>query len=304
MLFKDKPDTFVPATIPSTARQRYLNIAYASDEHHTLDIYLPTGETTFPVILDIYGGGLLRGRKSSVKLNPSLRFLADGFAVISLNYRLNTPAKNYFPNQIADIRAALDFLRQHANGYQLDMNNVTLIGESSGAQLAALSAASFSAQVSLGTLGSPQTDHSFPIINSIIGLYGPYQVDQFQEQFLKLNITPKFQETGQANAFEAIMLNNTPPKLAPDLVIQANPATYFTSKMPPLMLIAGTKDSVVPYLQSVSLAEAYYKTTGKHAITHWVSGGGHGPKDYDTDVIYQKKLSFIRQHIKTTAITK
>jgi len=231
MLFKDNPDTFVPATIPSTARQRYLNIAYASDEHHTLDIYLPTGETTFPVILDIYGGGLLRGRKSSVKLNPSLRFLADGFAVISLNYRLNTPAKNYFPNQIADIRAALDFLRQHANGYQLDMNNVTLIGESSGAQLAALSAASFSAQVSLGTLGSPQTDHSFPIINSIIGLYGPYQVDQFQEQFLKLNITPKFQETGQANAFEAIMLNNTPPKLAPDLVIQANPATYFTSKM-------------------------------------------------------------------------
>ena len=59
MLFKDKLDTFVPATIPTFANKLFLDIAYTSQPQLSLDIYLPTGKGPFPIILDIYGGGLL-----------------------------------------------------------------------------------------------------------------------------------------------------------------------------------------------------------------------------------------------------
>ena len=300
MQFKDKPYHFIPATVPESAHTVIRDVAYGPDSRQQLDIYLPAGQQAFPVILDLYGGGLLRGQKSSFKLNPSLRFLAAGFAVVSMDYRLNTATHNQFPEQIADISTAIHFLTQQATDYQLDMTHLTLIGESSGAQLAVLAAASFSAGVPLGTLSSADIA-TLPEIKRVIGLYGPYQVDQMTQQFQQLGITPQFPETGTADAFEGIMLDHYAPATVPDRVKQANPATYFTPKMPPLFLIAGTKDPVVPYLQSVDLAQRYQAATLRPSTTLWVPGGVHGPADYDTDAIYQQKYAFITATPKNDA---
>ncbi|MEX0379878.1 alpha/beta hydrolase fold domain-containing protein [Leuconostoc sp. MS02] len=301
MLFKDKLDTFLPATIPMFADKLFLDITYASHPRQRLDIYLPAGKGPFPVILDIYGGGLLRGKKSSFKLNPSLRFLENNFAVISVDYCLNAQFNSQFPNQISDLRAALDYLSANTDKYQLDMDQVTLIGESSGAQLAVLAAATFSAQQTLGATANLSSNANFPKINSVIALYGPYQVDKFKTQFQTLAIKPKFDETGTAQSFEGIMLHDQAPESVPDLVAEANPATYFTKNMPPLMLIAGKKDPVVPYLQSVQLANAYRMIVGPNIKTQWVLDGVHGPKDYNNDAIHDQKLAFIKHDQKIAA---
>lgn len=71
--------------------------------------------------------------------------------------------------------------------------------------------------------------------------------------------------------------------------------------MPPLFLIAGKKDPVVPYLQSVDLAQRYQAATLRPATTLWVPGGVHGPTDYDTDAIYQQKYAFITATPKNDA---
>ena len=296
MLFKDRVDTFVPATIPAFANKLFLDVAYTSQPQLRLDIYLPAGKGPFPIILDIYGGGLLRGKKSSFKLNSSLRFLANGFAVISVDYCLNTQFKSQFPNQVSDIRSALEYLSINSAKYQLDMSHVTLIGESSGAQLAVLAAATFSSDHTLGQSSQATINHKFPKITHVIAMYGPYQVDHFKSQFEALGIKPKFSETGTAQSFEGIMLHDHAPKNVPDLVAQSNPATYFTKNMPPLMLIAGKKDSVVPYLQSVQLAETYRATVGDSIETHWLPYGVHGPKDYNNEAIHTQKLAFITQN--------
>lgn len=298
MLFKDQVYQFTPATVPNTAKTVIQDLPYATGSRHTLDIYLPSGAQPFPVILDLYGGGLLRGKKSSFKLNPSLRFLTDQFAVISMDYRLNVPPYCEFPNQIAEIRAALDFLTRNATMYNLDMQHVILIGESSGAQLAMLAAASFAANVTLGHIPNHRFLDQFPKVAGVIGLYGPYQVDQFATQFNQLHIIPKFLETGSAIAFEGIMLQGNRPDSVPSLVKQANPATYFTPSTPPTLLIAGTKDHVVPYLQSLKLAEDYYRLVGKKPTTLIIPNADHGPSDYNTSAIYYEKLAFINEHIK------
>ncbi|MGX7052309.1 alpha/beta hydrolase [Leuconostoc palmae] len=301
MLFKDKPYKFKPASLPKNLAKIYRDVQYAEGSRHRLDIYLPKSDHACPVIIDIYGGGLLRGNKSSFKLNPSLNFIEDGFAVVSMDYSLNSPTINNFPNQIGEIHIALNFLMTHQRDYSIDMSHITLIGESSGAQLAVLAAASFSASVLLGDSYYFEKSNSSSFhIESVIALYGPYQVDQFATQFEQLDIVPEFSETGTAYSFEGIMLNNQPPKDRPDLVKQANPAYYFTRDMPPLMLIAGKMDPVVPYLQSINLADSYRHSVGNTIETILVENGVHGPTDYNNNAIHEKKLTFINRYKKST----
>lgn len=292
-MFKDRKYQFVPAKLPEIIEKMHLNVPYMAGKRHQLDVYLPQGTGPFPVIFDIYGGGLLFGDKSSLKLEPSLRFLADKFAIVSVDYTPNTTEHNVFPNQISELRLALIYLNNHAEQYHLNMDDVTVIGESSGAQLAVLSAASFSSNV---ILGDAFNDYRIPKIKRVIAMYGPYKLDQFKSEFATLGLQPKFSETGTASAFEGIMLGNQAPKLVPDLVAQANPESYFTYHMPPLMLIAGKHDHVVPYLQSVALSEAYQAKVSPDTIeTVWVDHGDHGPKDYNNVDIHAKKLAFIQR---------
>ena len=62
-----------------------------------------------------------------------------GFNWFSLDYRLSGLAR--FEDSLADIRAALAFIRCHAADFRIDPNRLVLLGEDSGAQLAALLAA-------------------------------------------------------------------------------------------------------------------------------------------------------------------
>lgn len=285
--FIERQVDFEPADTSMAAR-RFLDVAYANGDRDKLDIYLPAGTGPFPVIVDVYGGGLYFGEKSSHKLQPSLQLLSHGYAVVSVNYSLDWQSP--FPNQIAELQTAVNFLADHAAEFDLDMTDTTLIGESSGAQLAVLATAVWSVGQTLGA-GAPAR---IPAIQRVMGFYGPYQVDAFSAQFGQLGITPKFAETGAADSFEGVMLGGRPADL-PDKVALANPATYFTAKMPPLLLMAGTADAVVPYLQSVQLAADYKRLVSPDKlVTQWVTWAQHGPADFMSDDILATKLAFLK----------
>ncbi|CAK8054305.1 alpha/beta hydrolase [Eupransor demetentiae] len=292
MLFKDRSYNFEAVTINGGLDHVVSDISYASGERHKLDLYIPKGEGEHPVIVDLYGGGLVRGEKSSYKLTPSLRFINDGYAVASMDYSHNSDQHFTFPNQIAEVRAAVNFLTANAAEYNLKADQVSLIGESSGAQLAVLAAASFSAGVRLGHLPGEST--KLPKIKRVIGMYGPYELDAFHRQFDAIKVVPKFPETGAHNSFEGLELGNRKPAEVPYAVAQGNPANYFTVDMPPLMLVAGTADQVVPYVQSVNLAKQYQALTGRETELHIVEGAHHGITDFDTEEFHQAKLKFLQ----------
>ena len=104
---------------------------------HLLDLYLPhdavlrAGHTT-PVYIDIHGGGFTYGYK---ELNRNFNVhLADmGFAVFSLNYR---PApQTDLRGQLADVQAALRWIKAHLADYPVNPNAVFLTGDSAGGAL-------------------------------------------------------------------------------------------------------------------------------------------------------------------------
>ena len=109
----------------------------------TLDIYYPQGTVPaggWPTVIYVHGGGYRAGDKAEV--GPSLSYaqmaLDNGFAMVSVNYRLQTAVT--LAEQIADIDAALDFLAAEAGDYYLNPNALALMGPSAGGGLIAAAA--------------------------------------------------------------------------------------------------------------------------------------------------------------------
>jgi len=293
-LFIDQKYTHIPAKTDGIAR-KWLDVPYMDGERHGMDIYLPDeGNAPYPVIVDIYGGGLYRGEKSSMKMDASLKLLREyGFAVVSPNYSMLWQAP--YPTQIFEIKAALRYLRAHAAEYELDMNRVALVGESSGAQLAVTVGATQNVhEMENKTFG--QYPEESEAVNAVIALYGPYEFDKFEEQFAETGTVSKFPETGTAISFQGQLFGEQAPKDVPDLVKAYNPATYFADGMPPILGFAGTADPVVPYQQTVDMMTKARAVLGEDKTPyHLVEGGVHGPANYMTPEWTKVKADFLNK---------
>lgn len=275
-------------------QQQWHDLAYMDGARHKLDVYLPNQvkpQAGYPVIVDIYGGGLWRGDKSSFKMNPALQLLAAGYAVVSPDYSLLWQAA--FPAQVSEMQAVLYWVKQFGADYGLDGQHLALMGESSGAQLAVLTALQ---RPGTALFDERWDNNKRAPIRAVIAMYGPYVVDQFPQQFAATKTQPKYAETGSAESFEGQLLGAKRPVNEPELVQKYNPLNYLTPAMPPILGIAGTADQVVPYQQTVELVQAAQALVGEQrAQWHLVSGAQHGVADFMTDEIVQMKLNFLNE---------
>lgn len=109
---------------------------------HLLDLYLPHEAVVrggrVPVYVDIHGGGFTYGYKE-LNRNFNTHLASRGFVVASLNYR---PApQTDLKGQLADVQAALRWLKAHLAEYPADPNAVFITGDSAGGALALLTLA-------------------------------------------------------------------------------------------------------------------------------------------------------------------
>ena len=106
-----------------------------------LDVYLSRRQrgAGAPVLLYLHGGTFRMGSKL-VGARPLLyRLAARGWLCISANYRL---FRARYPDQLADVRAAVAWVRANAEAYGADPDTIFLAGGSAGAHLAATAALS------------------------------------------------------------------------------------------------------------------------------------------------------------------
>ncbi|WP_395319791.1 alpha/beta hydrolase fold domain-containing protein [Fructilactobacillus frigidiflavus] len=292
--FIERHPTFVPADTTGIERQ-FLDLPYASGQRHKLDLYLPNQhQASYPVIIDVHGGGMYFGQKSSNKLNGALELLKRGYAVVSPNYSLSQMA--LFPHPVYELKAVIRWVRAHAQQYHLDNENIFLMGESSGAQLAMLVAASESSQQLQSDFGGNLAYSSQ--VNGVIASYGPYDLAMMPAQFAVLGQTPKFAETGAADSFEGMMLGNQRPSDVPALNAAVNPQTYLTEQMVPVLMYAGKQDWVVPYLQTINLAaEVAQKIGSEHVELQLSADAPHGPSGFMNETVFAQKEQFLQRNL-------
>jgi len=217
-----------------------------------VDLYLPDGVESPPLIFWIHGGGWMHGdRKGCALLNQVER----GYAVSSVEYRLTGTAP--FPACIEDCKYALAYLRDNAAKFGFDPKRVCVAGDSAGGHLSALMG------VSAGH-ADWEPEGADCSAQAVIDFYGPAGLSNMRP--------PDFTETEVLDLLLGMPIRSKKGQMA---AAAASPVTYITGAEPPFLIIHGDKDDVVPIGQSYMLRNELEKC-GVRVAMHTVFGGGHG----------------------------
>ncbi len=233
------------------------NVPYFKDK--TLDIYYPTQRKykKSPVLLYIHGGAWIAGRKEALNLNrfnTAFNLLREkGYTIISPEYTLAKEGQSPFPECIKDGFTATDWIVKHADSLQLDLNNFGIMGESAGSHIAMMNAFANPSDFNLS--------YNKTSFNYLIDIYGPNDLMQLYHSQTVDTLTSLIEilpsSLQEYMNLPQILFGFNPQEDSLRMVEFTNkysPIHYVnkTSKLPTLM-IHGTTDRVVPFIQSVHL---------------------------------------------------
>ena len=234
-----------------------LEYARVGDKPLQLDLYLPEKSTgRLPVIVWIHGGGWMAGSR---KNPPGMDLVRRGYALASVEYRLSQEAA--FPAQIYDCKAAIRWLRAHAEQYGLDAEHFGAWGHSAGGHLVALLGTAGAVKDLEGDEGSPGFSSRLQAVSDWAGpidfLADPAQAGP---------------DSGPSRLIGGAVKDN------PDKARRASPLTYVSAQSPPFLIVHGECDKLVPVDQARLLAAALTKAgvPVTLAIRPWT---GHGISD-------------------------
>jgi len=242
----------LPAAVGGPAgTRRLLGVPYAAIpgiRPLELDLYLPAGDGPHPVVVFLHGGGWRLGSRHLAgpayrgqTPTPFERVAQAGIAVASVDYRLSGEA--VFPAQLHDAKAAVRWLRARAGELGVDPDRIAAWGESAGAHLAALLGL-VGDQAMEGDVGVAGTSSA---VSAVVAWYAPTDLAAVAAD---LGVDPHDPATREAQLLGA------PAVDVPELAAQASPVTHVSPEAPPLLLLHGAADRMIPCVQSERLYDA------------------------------------------------
>lgn len=253
-----------------------------------LDMARPTGKGPFPAVVCIHGGAWTMGDRSDLS-RPSgifggkslIELLAkEGYVAATVSYRLAPGAK--FPAQIEDCKAAVRFLRKHAEKFAINPEKIGAVGFSAGGHLACLLGVCRREDKLEGNGGCEDCESSVQAVCSFFGptdLTGP---DMTNALVVKSIMEPWLGFNYKDN---------------PEVYRKASPVCYVNKNCPPFLFIHGTRDPIVNLKHSNDLCQ---KLTdfGISAKVIEIKDAGHGWGGKNAELSLQKMLEFFRETLK------
>jgi acetyl esterase/lipase len=245
-----------------------------------LDLHMPQG-TPDGLIIWVHGGAWREGTRDWVDIAG---MVGRGWAIASVDYRLSTEAR--FPAQIHDIKAAVRFLRAHADVYGFPSSRFIIAGSSAGGHLAALVGVTNGHAELEGTVGE-YTDQSSDV-QAIIDQFGASDFTTILDQSTPFGLKMR------APALELLL--GALPETVPDLARLASPVEHVDQFDPPLLLWHGDEDPQMPLEQSYELRRAYEKVgaTVSFRIMH---GSAHGGPAFSDEAAIALIDRFLRENL-------
>jgi alpha-L-fucosidase 2 len=226
-----------------------------------MDVHVPEGAGPFAAAILVHGGGFDAGSRST-NVRPLFEPLAKaGFAWFSIDYRLAPEA--HYQEGVADVNAAIRWVKAHAAEYRVDTRRIAIIGESAGGFLVNY----------VGTHQTPETR-----VAAVVDFYGPTDYGKLAlerkahpERFNMTSLNGHAAHGGGIHYFGAEELDEA--GLAK--VRAGSPIFAVKAGMPPFLILHGTKDDQVSFDQSTTFQEAMRKV-GVPCELITIEGGGHG----------------------------
>lgn len=253
---EDPDETTAPTiTTPDTDDDRDTVVYSPPDAPKRRGDLLVPAEHNSSAILLIHGGQGTKGSRKNVR--PWADAYADaGYVTFSIDYFLfkdSTPPP-VFPDPERDVKAAVQYLRDHADELGIDPDRIVVQGFSAGARLGAEAYTSggdpyFAGEGLYGDISD--------VVNGFIGFYGPYNGNQSaSEQYYG---GPRDSDDPDVQARYA----------------RADSIAHAADAGGPALLFQGDADQLVPVTQASEFADAL-NAAGKDATLVVLPGADHG----------------------------
>jgi acetyl esterase/lipase len=275
------------------------------------DVYRAPGDGARPVVLWIHGGALIAGYREAEN-PPGIRaaLCRAGYVVVSIDYRLAPETK--LPAILEDVQDACRWVRTKGPGlFAADAKRLAVMGESAGGFLTL--AAGFRVEP------RPAALVSFWGYGDIAGAW----LSRPDPYYRRLPLVSRAEATA-AVAHTGVVVRRVDRTVSPFILYCRQnglwpkevtghdpdtdskafdafcPIRNVTRRYPPTLLIHGTKDTDVPYQQSMNMD----KELARHGIAHGlvtIPDGGHGlvgAKPALVADVQGRVLAFLRQHLR------
>lgn len=246
-----------------------------------LDFARPkTGDGPFPLVVLIHGGGWSTGNRKQMR-QYMLNLAKTGYASACVEYRLSSEAK--YPAQINDSAQAINYLIDRASEYKINTNKIALYGVSAGGHIALILSG---VQNDIDSKSLPLTRLHAPI-RATASLAGPTDLSKRFPPLLQDLVNRLFSKNHRINK-QAIALDH----------LFASPTTFIDAHDPPILLVHGTKDEIVPFAQAkelISLCREKNANANLISIKGADHSGGGNPNDWANSMA--SILKFLREHL-------
>jgi acetyl esterase/lipase len=205
-----------------------------------MDVFIPAHRIRkpTPAVLWLHGGGWEQGNKDS---STGAELLAgQGFVAASISYRLSGDAP--FPANIEDCKCAVRYLRANAAKYGIDPAHIGVAGASAGGQLAMLAGTAAEDAGLEGNGGWPGVSSRVQAVSSWSGA---------------TDFTVGEMEFGHHTGRAVVKLFGGTFEQKASEYRRASPITYVSADDPPLLIVQGQNDDVVPYGQAFRMRQSY-----------------------------------------------
>jgi len=259
----------LPGPPPTHADIDYAPAEPAGSNGHKLDLYIPSGATgRLPIVIWTGGSAWLAdtGKRTApgiaAQLNPA------GYAVAGVSIRSSTQVQ--FPGQLHDIKAAIRWLRANASRYGLDPDRIGIMGDSSGGWTTATAALTGDVPEMEGTVGTTGPSSR---VQAAIAFYPPTNFLTMDAWAVQKCGPPRCHDdvTSPESRLVGCAIQGCPEK-----VQAANPLRYVSAADPPMMILHGGSDPLVPHNQGEQLYMALNKAC-LDAVFVSLPKAGHGP---------------------------
>jgi acetyl esterase/lipase len=226
-----------------------------------LDVYQPIeavpGERR-PAIVQIHGGAWVIGDKREQGI-PLLNHLAHhGWVGFNVNYRLSPKVKA--PEHLIDCKAAIAWVRTHAEEFGVDPDFIAVTGGSAGGHLCAMVAL---------TANDPEYQPGFESIDTTVQaavpFYGVYDFADVDGHMV----------TGFRELFIEPMVMGAKYRDGADAFHRYSPVHRIHADAPPMMILHGSKDALVPVETARAFAGKLAATSDAAVVYAELQGAQH-----------------------------
>lgn len=244
-----------------------------------LDIIYPEAQDgrTYPCILWICGGAWLMMDKSAHNLYLS-RLASGGFVVASVEYR--TSNQGPYPMPLQDVKAAIRYLKAHADRFRINKEQMGVMGESAGGYLTCMAALDHDPALDVGEYLEESSE-----VQAACPWYPPTDFRGFL-----------YDSAEQcAAAPESLLLGKNVMRHAGE-ALKCCPVSFVTPEAPPFLIIHGKDDHTVPFTQSELLYEKLEKA-GCDVTLLAIEGADHADLHFFQKEIWEEIGDFFQKSL-------